>query len=170
MFRTAAIATALAAAPVFAADTPIKSDIPEGTALTAAIQTADTDLFTLFFQGCDPEKLRAMVSDTLEFYHDKAGLTGTTGAAFVSDYAKNCEARKTPDTWRSRRALVPESLHVDPVPGFGAMEVGEHIFYERQGDGAEKLVGRAGFAMVWKHEEGQWKLHRVLSFGHKPVK
>ncbi|MEK6638165.1 MAG: DUF4440 domain-containing protein [Pseudomonadota bacterium] len=141
----------------------------EGPALTEAIRIADTDLFGLFFIGCNPEKLRPMVSSSLEFYHDKAGLVATSGTQFIAEYAKNCEARKAPDAWRSRRVLVTESLHVDPVPDFGAMEVGEHLFYERQGDGPEKLVGRAGFAMVWQWNGGAWKLHRVLSFGHKPV-
>ena len=145
------------------------AEMPKDAALTESIAAADNALFGLFFTGCDAEALRPMVSPTLEFYHDKGGLVATSGAQFVAEYAKNCEARKAPDAWRSRRALVPESLHVDPVPGFGAMEVGEHLFYERQGDGPEKLVGRAGFAMVWQWADGAWKLHRVLSFGHKPA-
>ncbi len=142
---------------------------PEGTALTEAIRAADSALFGLVFDGCDPAKLRTMVSDDMEFYHDKGGLTASSGDAFVADYAKSCEEKKAQDAWRSRRELISETLHVDPVPGFGAMEVGEHLFYERRGDGREKLVGRAGFAMVWKWSDGAWKLHRVLSFGHKPV-
>ncbi|RDV07753.1 nuclear transport factor 2 family protein [Sphingorhabdus pulchriflava] len=143
--------------------------MPDGAELAASVQSADSELFALFFTGCDPEKLRTMVTDTLEFYHDKGGLVATSGAQFVAEYATNCEAKKAPDAWRSRRELVTASLHVDPVPGFGAMEAGEHLFYERKGDGPEKLVGRAGFAMVWQWAEGRWKLHRVLSYGHKPV-
>jgi Domain of unknown function (DUF4440) len=143
--------------------------LPDGPELTEAIRRADAEMFGMFFTGCDAGKLRTMVSDSLEFYHDKGGLVATSGAQFVSEYAKNCEARKAPDAWRSRRAMVPESLHVDSIPGFGAMEVGEHLFYERQGDGPERLVGRAGFAMVWQWDGGTWKLHRVLSFGHRPA-
>jgi Domain of unknown function (DUF4440) len=143
--------------------------LPNGAALTEAVRAADAKLFTLFFTGCDPEQLSSMVTETLEFYHDKGGLTASSGPDFVGQYAKSCEARKAPDAWRSRRELVTESLQVDPVPGFGAMEVGEHLFYERRGDGPERLVGRAGFAMVWQWTDGIWKLHRVLSFGHKAV-
>ena len=149
------------------ADAPLAP--PDGAALTEEIRAADSELFGLFFTGCDPEKLRAMVSETLEFYHDKGGLTASSGADFVAQYAQSCEAKKAPDAWRSRRELVPESLHVDPVPGFGAMQVGEHLFYERKGDGPEKLAGRAGFAMVWQWDKGAWKLHRVLSYGHQPA-
>lgn len=140
--------------------------MPDGGALTESIRDADSALFDLFFNGCDPEKLRDMVSDTLEFYHDKGGLVASSGAQFVADHGKSCEARKAPTAWRSRRELIPNSLRVDPVPGFGAMEVGEHYFYERQGDGPETRVGRAGFAMVWAWDRGTWRLHRVLSFGH----
>lgn len=150
--------------------TPTQAEQPaEPSALTQVIREADTELFDLFFERCHPEKLRGMISDDLEFYHDKGGLVATSGKQFVDEYAINCEKRKATDAWRSRRTMVPGSLQVDPVPGFGAMEVGEHLFYERQGDGPERLAGRAGFAMVWKHEDGIWKLHRVLSFGHRPA-
>lgn len=169
MIRQFMFAAALASAAVVVAEQAAKPALPEGAALTEAIHAADTALFGLFFEGCDPAKLRAMVTDGMEFYHDKGGVTSSSGADFARDYAQSCEARKAPDAWRSRRALLPESLHVDPVPGFGAMEVGEHQFYERKGEGTEKLVGRAGFAMVWRLDGATWKLHRVLSFGHKPV-
>jgi hypothetical protein len=143
--------------------------IPTGPELTPAIAAADADLFALFFLGCDPNRLTTMVTTDLEFYHDKAGVVASSGAAFVADYAKNCEARKAPDAWRSRRELVPESLRVDPVPGYGAIEHGEHRFYERKGDGPEKLVGAALFTMLWRLEGGSWKLARVMSFGHRAL-
>jgi len=108
-----------------------------------------------------------MLADDLEFYHDKGGLVFRSADQMVADYAKQCAERAKPDAWRSRRELVPSSLIVDPVPGHGAMEAGEHLFYERKGDGPEKLAGRALFAMVWKWDGGQWKLSRVLSYSHK---
>lgn len=169
MIRQLMFAAVLASASAGLAGPSTKPEIPGGAALTEAIRAADIALFRLFFEGCDPVKLRGMVTDDMEFYHDKGGVTSATGAVFVQDYAQSCEARKSADAWRSRRVLLPESLHVDPVPGFGAMEIGEHQFYERKGDGPEKLVGRAGFAMVWRLDGAIWKLHRVLSFGHKPV-
>ena len=63
---------------------------------------------------------------------------------------------------------MDSSLQVDPVPGYGAMEAGDHLFYEREGaNGTEKLAGRARFAMVWAlGSDGKWRLARVLSFGH----
>src|SRR5687768_184603 len=113
--------------------------------LTAQIAAADSQFFGLFFEQCDPARLATMVTGDFEMFHDKGGLVFTTGAALVADYATKCEARKAPDAWRSRRALVPGTMRVDPVPGYGAIEEGDHVFYERKGDGPEKLVGRAHF-------------------------
>lgn len=143
--------------------------MPDGPALRSSIEARDTELFELFFRGCDPVRLRTMLADDLEFYHDKVGFVFRNAEAMVADYAKQCAERAKPDAWRSRRELVVSSLIVDPVPGHGAMEAGDHLFYERRGDGPEKLVGQARFAMVWKWDGGQWKLSRVLSFGHGPA-
>jgi Domain of unknown function (DUF4440) len=144
--------------------------LPTGPALAEAVRTADAALFKLFFEGCDPARLTGMVTDDLEFYHDKDGVVATSAAPFVASYAKSCEAKKAPDAWRSRRELVGRSLHVDPVPSYGAIESGVHDFYERRGDGPEKRVGRALFTMLWRLDGTTWKLARVMSFGHRPFK
>jgi len=143
--------------------------MPEGPALRTSIEARDAELFELFFRGCDPVRLRTMLADDLEFYHDKGGFVFRNADAMVTDYAKQCAERAKPDAWRSRRELVVSSLIVDPVPGHGAMEAGDHLFYERKGEGPEKLVGRARFAMVWTWDGEEWKLSRVLSFGHGPA-
>lgn len=143
--------------------------MPEGPALRASIEARDAELFELFFSGCDPARLRTMLADDLEFYHDKGGFVFRNAEAMITDYAKQCIERAKPDAWRSRRELVKSTLVVDPVPGHGAMEAGDHLFYERKGDGPEKLAGKARFAIVWKWQDGQWKLSRVLSYGHGPA-
>ena len=158
------IALALAAAPAAAAVT-----IPEGEALTRAIAERDSEFFALAFEGCDPARLGTMLTPDFEMYHDKGGVVARAADTFVAQYAKDCEARKKPDAWRSRRALVASSLNVHPVPGYGAIEDGEHLFYERQGDGPEKLVGRARFTQVWALTEDGWRLARVFSYAHAPA-
>ncbi len=143
--------------------------MPEGPALLASVEARDAELFELFFRGCDPARLRTMLADDLEFYHDKGGFVFRNADAMVADYAKQCAERAKPEAWRSRRELVRSTLVVDPVPGHGAMEAGDHLFYERKGDGPERLAGGARFSMVWKWDNGQWKLSRVLSYAHRPV-
>ncbi|GAA4720216.1 nuclear transport factor 2 family protein [Sphingomonas lutea] len=141
-------------------------EVPSQPALSQIIAARDAEFFALFFEGCDPVRLRKMIADDVEFYHDKGGLLFTNAESMVADYAKNCAARQQPDAWRSRRELVRSSLHVDPVPRHGAFEVGEHVFHERKGSGPEKLVGRGRFAIIWKLDGGTWKLSRALSFAH----
>ncbi|MBB4838155.1 hypothetical protein HNP52_001206 [Sphingomonas kyeonggiensis] len=138
-------------------------------ALLAEVKAADAALFETFFERCDPARLAAQVTPDFEMYHDKDGVVATSGDAFVALYAKGCEAKKAPDAWRSRRALLPETLRVDPVPGFGAIEEGDHVFYERQGDGPEKLVGKAHFVQLWKRGADGWRVARILSYAHQAM-
>lgn len=154
---------------MFAALAASASPMPEGAALRASIEARDAELFELFFQGCDPARLRPMLADDVEFYHDKGGFVFRSAEAMVADYAKQCAERAKRDSWQSRRELVTSSLIVDPVPGYGAMEAGDHLFYERKGDGPERMAGRARFSMVWVWSEGSWKLSRVLSYSHRPA-
>lgn len=143
--------------------------LPQGDALTAEVRAADAALFKTFFEGCDPARLATMVTPDFEMYHDRDGVVATSSETVVALYTRLCEARKAPDAWRSRRALVPETLHVDPVPGYGAIEEGDHVFYERKGDGPEKLVGRAHFVQLWKKGADGWRLARVFSYAHRSV-
>lgn len=143
--------------------------IPDQPALTEAIAARDATLFQVMFDDCDPAALADLVTEDMEFYHDKGGaMIGRQ--TLVGDYGRSCEARKAPDAWRSRRALVAESLRVYPIPGFGAVEEGTHLFYERQGDGPERLAGRARFSVLWKLDaDGQWRMARAFSIDHGPA-
>lgn len=160
-----------AAAAAQAAATPVT--VPPQPQLTEQIRAADADLFKLFFEGpCDIPRFRAMITDDIEFYHDKGGFNVRKPEDFVGQYRERCTNLLDPTTWRSRRVLVDSSLRVDPIPGWGAMEVGDHLFYERHGaSGEEKLVGRAKFAMVWVlGADGKWRVSRVLSYAHEVAK
>jgi hypothetical protein len=143
--------------------------IPADTeALRAEVQAADDRFFTAYFaSNCQADTVAAMLSDDFEMYHDKGGVVATSATQFMADYAAACAARAPSDAWRSRRELVPESLLVDPVPGFGAIEDGQHRFYERRGDGPERLAGIAHFTQLWEKTATGWKLKRVFSFAHR---
>ena len=142
--------------------------VPQGAALSAAIAARDAEFFAVFFQGCDKAKVRGMLTDDVEMYHDKGGLVTRSGDAFTADYADACEKRKAPDAWRSRRELVAGTMKVWPVPGWGAIEEGEHVFYERKGNGPETLAGRARFVQAWAlGADGTWRLARIFSYDHK---
>ncbi len=146
--------------------------VPAQPALTEQIAAVDADFFKLFFEGrCDVPRFRAYLADDVEFYHDKGGFNVRNADDFAAIFAKNCKDREDPAAWRSRRELVRASLHVDPVPGHGAIQTGDHLFYERKGvTGTEKLAGKARFAMLWVlGADGKWRVSRVFSYAHGPA-
>ena len=163
-----AFALAVLATPAPAVPVPV----PVQPALAEQVGKADAALFELFFTGkCDAPRMRSMLADDIEFYHDKAGVTARSADEFMTGYIKNCTSRDDPKAWRSRRELVRTSLHIDPVPGLGAIEAGDHLFYERHGvDGEEKLVGKARFTMLWVlGADGNWRVSRIFSYAHAPA-
>ncbi|MES2326118.1 MAG: nuclear transport factor 2 family protein [Pseudomonadota bacterium] len=147
--------------------------IPPQPQLTQQIRDADAALFKLFFEGpCDTARFRSMITDDVEFYHDKGGFNVRKPADFVGQFEERCAKLADPTSFRQRRELVESSLHVDPIPGWGAMEIGDHQFYEKRGtEGEWKLVGKASFSMVWVlGADGKWRVSRVLSYAHGPAK
>jgi len=141
--------------------------LPEGAALTDAIAARDTEFFAVAFDRCDPDRLRTMLTPDFEMYHDRDGVVALDAEAFVEGYRRACTERQEPDAWRSRRELVRSTLNVHPVPGYGAIEDGEHLFYERQGEGPEHLAGHARFTQLWRLTAEGWRLARVFSYGHR---
>src|SRR6185295_5864202 len=69
----------------------------------------------------DVETFKSLFSADLEFFHDKSGLTNYDHTVeFLKTTAKNND--------QLRRDLVPGSLEVYPIPGYGAMQIGAHTF------------------------------------------
>lgn len=144
--------------------------LPEGPALKAILEKVDAEFFDLFFEQCDPARANAMLAPDFEMYHDKDGEVARSAADMIRLYTKQCETRKAPDAWRSRRELVAGSMTLHPIAGVGVFQQGEHVFYERQGNGPEKLMGKAKFSQFWRLESDGWKLARVFSYDHEAVK
>ena len=113
------------------------------------MRARDAEFFELVFLGCDPARLRAMVTPDFEMYHDRDGVVARNAETFIADYAASCAAKQAPDAWRSRRELVagepqrPSGPRLWRDRGWRAI-----VFYERQGDGPEQLVGRARFTQI----------------------
>lgn len=136
-------------------------------ALTEEIRAADAALFSAFFDRCDIPALTNLIADDFEMIHDKGGMIAATKAEMIAGFEKTCARQKTGEDYRARRELVAESLKVYPVNKFGAIEIGEHKFYQLLPGKPEKLVEVALFTQVWKKEESGWKLARVLSYDHR---
>lgn len=131
-----------------------QSETPE-TALFKTIQTLDTKLFDAY-NNCDLATMGAMVSDDLEFYHDQTGLA-VGRSPFLAAIKQNI-------CGKVERTLLPDTLEVYPLRGYGAVEIGVHRFNHpgRPQDG----MGDAKFVTLWQNIDGVWKVTRVISYEH----
>ena len=169
------IAAFVFAAQAGAVETGMKDVAPgirltPGPAVTQAIidgvLRADHALFAAVFDTCDAEAVAALVTDDMEFFHDKAGLTTTSGAAFVDAIRGKCARQASGEDFVARRERVEGSVRVYAVNHYGAIEVGEHRFYAVVDGQPDRLTETARFTHVWKNDEGTWRIARVLSYDH----
>lgn len=122
-------------------------------------------LFWQAYNTCDIEKMEFFLTEDLEFYHDKGGLT-TTRAKLIES-TKNGICSKT--EWRLRREAVAGTVKVFPINNYGALLSGEHLFYINETGKKERLDGLAKFMHVWQFKNNEWKMSRVLSYDHGPA-
>ena len=88
--------------------------------LFQTIQSLDTKLFDAY-NHCDLTTLASLVSEDLEFYHDKTGLARGR-QPFIDSIKNNICGKVT-------RELVPGTLQVYPLAHYGAVEIGTHRFH-----------------------------------------
>jgi uncharacterized protein DUF4440 len=92
---------------------------PSAAELQRTVAALDTRLFAAY-NHCDLETLAALVAEDLEFYHDKTGLSRGR-APFIAAIKSNI-------CGKVHRDLVAGSLEVYPLHGYGAVEIGTHVF------------------------------------------
>jgi hypothetical protein len=126
--------------------------------LFATIAAQDKKLFDAY-NACDLKTLGDIVTEDLEFYHDKTGLA--VGRVVFLEAIKNNICGKV------QRTLVPGSLEVYRLNHYGAVEIGVHRFHHP--DDPSNL-GEAKFVTIWQNKDGKWKVSRVISYDHEPVK
>jgi len=68
-----------------------------------------------------------------------------------------------------KRELVPGTLEVYPLAGYGAVEIGVHRFLHPWGQD-HGIVGEAKFIHVWRYKDGMWEITRVISVDHHEAK
>lgn len=131
---------------------------PARMQLEADIAAADARLFG-GLNDRDIKPLKEGFSPRLEFYHDRGG---------VSDYAGNIAIfeRNFGAPNRVRRIAMPETVEIFPAGPNHAMHIGKHRFCNKPSASEPEECSVYGFSMVWEREGGQWKLLRVLSYGH----
>ncbi|MBO9151734.1 nuclear transport factor 2 family protein [Chitinophaga sp. GCM10012297] len=138
-------------------------------ALSRLILEKDS-LFWFSYNTCDIKAFAAFFSDSVEFYHDKGGITQGLKSLVQSMTDGFC---KQPDEFRLRREAVPGTVQVFPLRKndiiYGAIISGEHYFYINRKGQPERRDGWAKFTHLWLKENGEWKMTRVLSYDHRPA-
>lgn len=128
--------------------------------LDQTLTALDTALFDSY-NHCDLKTFESFFVDDVEFYHDQGGVT--LGKAALTESVKNNICGKT------TRELVPGTLHIYYMKGYGALEVGVHRFHHPGHENTEG-VGEGQFIHLWRYQNGAWKISRVISYDHHSVK
>jgi ketosteroid isomerase-like protein len=128
--------------------------------LDKAITALDTKLFDAY-NHCDLKTFDSLLADDVEFYHDQGGET--LGRQKLTESVKNNIC--TGDT---QRVLVPGTLKIYYMKGYGAIEMGVHRFLHPKTEASDG-TGEASFVQLWQYKDGNWKLTRVLSYDHHSV-
>src|SRR5215218_5929542 len=98
-----------------------KAGGPPAEELGRTLAAQDAALFDSF-NRCELEKFAAFFVEDVEFYHDKGGVTLSRKSVVESVRNNICG--------KVRREAVADSFEAYPIPGFGAVQMGTHRFYE----------------------------------------
>lgn len=119
-------------------------------------------LDSLMFDAMNRQDLEAGMSyfdKDLEFYHDKGGMDN-----YEQTKIKMANLFKNNQNNNFRRTLVPGSLEVYPIPGYGALETCLHRFCHIEN--GKDDCGTFKNIMIWKKTNEGWKVTRVISYDH----
>jgi len=127
--------------------------------LFETVAALDEKLFNAY-NHCDLATMSSLITDDLEFYHDKTGLS--VGKKVFLDAIRDNICGKT------QRELIPGSMEVYRLDHYGAIEIGRHRFRH---PGHEEIgVGEAKFITVWRFKDGNWQMTRAISYDHGAAK
>jgi len=147
---------ALFASQAEAQAVPPLESIQSQAELDKVITTLDAALFDAY-NRCDLEKFASFFVDDVEFYHDQGGVT--LGREKLTESVKKNICGKT------TRELVPGTLQIYYMKGYGAVEMGVHRFHHPGHEDTEG-VGEGRFVHLWQFKDGAWKITRVISYDH----
>lgn len=132
--------------------------VPPSPELYQEIYLMDSLMFAAFNEQ-DTEKMMSYFSKDLEFYHDKGGMDD-----YDATRRKTVALFENNKTSGLNRQLLKETLEVYPIAGYGALEVHLHRFCHQEN--GKNDCGIFKNIMIWKKEEGHWKVSRVISYDH----
>ncbi len=133
-----------------------KKVVIKESALYNKISELDSALFAAYNSKNLP-LMKTYFTKDLEWYQDNGGLIRfeKVFANFQSIFNRE---------YILTRSLIKESLEVHPIEGYGAIEIGSHQFSHIENGKLE--VGTFKFMMIWKNDNGKWRISRVISYNH----
>jgi CubicO group peptidase (beta-lactamase class C family) len=152
---------------IFCTTSTAFAQVDKNSELYKTILSKDSLLFKLGFNTCDIAQFENLLSDNFEFIHDKDSIS------YKKEFLYNLKNGlcKSPNTYQSRRELVSESTEIYPLYNnkilYGAIQTGNHRFYETIIGEQERFASSAKFTHVWILENGIWKLTKSLSYDHQ---
>lgn len=143
------------------------AQVSEDSELFKALKKRDSVLFEIGFNKCEVQKSAELVSDDLEFYHDKSGVSNSK-EEFISIMENGlCHPNRTKQIYRK---LVTNSLQIFALYNdgklYGALQNGKHFFTERKDISYDESDNYALFSHLWIIKNKEWKLKRVISYDH----
>jgi hypothetical protein len=116
----------------------------------------DSSLFAAY-NSKKLDLMKTYFTNDLEWYQDNGGLID------FEKVFKNFNSIFNRD-YDLKRNLIKESLEVHPIEDYGAIEIGKHQFKYIENGKLE--IGTFKFLMIWKNDNGNWKISRVVSYDH----
>jgi hypothetical protein len=127
-----------------------------GYSQTVDLYRTIVKLDSTFFQAynnCDLVTQERFYSDSIEFFHDKSGLETSKEKILASTKKYICG--------KVTRELVKGSMEVSPLPGYGAVELGEHMFHNNQEKNDTPHASK--FVIIWRNNNGKWTITKIIS-------
>jgi hypothetical protein len=120
------------------------------------VANLDSSLFAAY-NSKNLDLMKTYFTKDLEWYQDNGGLIDfeKVFSNFQSIFNREYDLK---------RNLIKESLEVHPIEGYGAIEIGKHQFKHVENGKLE--IGTFKFVMIWKNDNGNWKISRVISYDH----
>ncbi|WP_369979079.1 nuclear transport factor 2 family protein [Xanthomonas bundabergensis] len=130
----------------------------------AAVRAAEARYWQAY-NACDMHAMGELLTDDVEFYHDRTGLTASRPAVLQSLRDGPC----ADPAMHLRREAVADSLQFHPLAGGFALLSGTHRFHVQRDGKPERLDGQAEFTTLWQAVDGQWRMRRIYSYAHGAV-
>jgi len=126
--------------------------VPVDQELYNTIVKLDKKFFDAY-NTCDLKTQNELISEDIEFFHDKGGLS--TSKTQIMEAMKNNICGKV------TRILIDGTIEVYPIQGYGAVQMGEHKFFNNEEPNAKQIPSK--FVTIWKNDNGTWTMTRIIS-------